>query len=613
MSSGPPPRLDLTPHVMDDVSSAADSPEPRKAAPWPWLHPERPLFWLLLALVVYTPFIDTEIGLGNVASDLAAIESVAERGTFFINDSTFFGTIDKFRRDGLYFSQKSPIFHAIGAAPYYVLVRMGYRLSTHPEACLRVLVVFMSILPMGLLLWLIHIHPWVRTHSRRWRMAFTLAFAAGSLLTPFAVTLNHYVFASVALLGAVHLLTRCSVDRRAATQPEALGIGCLVSLSISSDIPPGFLFGLAVAAAWVFRAPTRLPALAAGALPLALLYMGLNMIILDSPLPPNMHEEETMLYEGSFWKEVYDKIEKGEGGYYSRSYIRRVVHSTFGTKGIYWMMPTLVLATAGALRLASARCPGSLLALAFALFPWAIILTAMRWTLDMGGGAYGLRHAFASVGPLYLVLAHPALQPARAVGRGLFAAATIWGVLIAGIGVMKPWSHNTLSAIPPLENIARFCLRHGERLPTGWIGELVGRTSFEPEIGWLDLGLAHLEAGRLEQAETALQHAIAEDPDAPLPYYHLGIAQDMAGRTPSAVRTYARLIELDPKNVGAWNNLGLFYMKLGDPARARAAYEKSLNLQPDNELGRWGLQTIEAWEARARSVLRPAAAPEAAR
>lgn len=559
---------------------------------------ERPWFWIAVALILYTPFIDTEIGPGNVSSDLAAIESVAERGTFFINDSTFFGTIDKFRRDGLYFSQKSPVFHAMGAAPYFLLVRAGYRLSTHPELCLGILVVWMSILPMGVLLWLIYVCPWVRPRGTGWRFGFTGVFAVGSLLTSFAVTLNHYVLASAALLGAIHILLRMGEEHRPPRHGEALAIGFLVSLSIASDIPPGFLFGLGVAAVWVFTAPMKLPALAAGALPLALLYAGLNVVILDSPLPPNMHEEEMMLYEGSFWKEVYDRIERGEGDYYSRSYARRVIHSTVGTKGIYWMMPLLVLATASAIRLAAGRRPGWFFALACAVFPWAIILTAMRWTLDMGGGAYGLRHAFAAVAPLYLVLAHPALPAWSRVGKAIFVAAAGWGTLVAWIGVMNPWSHNTLSAIPPMENVARFCLRHGDRLPTEWIGDLIERTSFNPEVAWLDLGLAHVEAGRLAPAEDALTRSIAEEPDAPLPYYHLGIVQDMAGRPEAAARTYERLLTLDPRNVGAWNNLGLFYLKLGDPVRARGAYSRSIELQPENEMGRWGMEQLDAWAAR---------------
>lgn len=244
---------------------------------------EHPWPWLLLALVLYVPFIDTQVGPGNVSTDLAAIESLVERGTFFINDSTFFGTLDKFKRDDLYFSQKSPIFHLVAAVPYSGMVKSGYRLSTHPQLCLSVLVVFMTILPMGLLLWLLYINPWVRVHSTPFRLGFALVFACGSLLAPFATTLNHYTLASAALLAAVHFLLRLSCEDRPPTRREALMIGLMISISIASDIPPGFLFGVGLAGLWLWKFPRSLPFLAAGALPIALLYMGLNMMILESP------------------------------------------------------------------------------------------------------------------------------------------------------------------------------------------------------------------------------------------------------------------------------------------------------------------------------------------
>src|SRR4051812_10169490 len=88
----------------------------------------RPIFWFVLAAILYTPWINTDPGQGNVASDLAAIESLVERHTFFINDSTFFNTIDKFKRGDLYFSQKSPLFHLVAALPYQALVACGFRL-----------------------------------------------------------------------------------------------------------------------------------------------------------------------------------------------------------------------------------------------------------------------------------------------------------------------------------------------------------------------------------------------------------------------------------------------------------------------------------------------------
>lgn len=558
---------------------------------WPWL-------WLALAAALFTPWIETDIGQGNVASDLAAIESLVHRHTFFINGSTFIDTIDKFKRGDLYFSQKSPIFHLVAAGPYWVMSRLGWTLRDNPEACLRVLTFLMVILPMGWLLGLIFRHPWMRRRRLRERALLTLTFAAGSLLTPFAVTLNHYILAAACLMAAVNALT----EHGLATRRAALLAGFWTSASLASDVPPAFLFGAGLGLYALARAPRQAAWVAAGAAPLLLLYAALNMQIVGSPLPPNMHDEQMQFFEGSYWKEWRDKAAAGEPNYYQVSYVRRLVHSTVGHKGIYWMMPLVAVATAVALWLAWRRAPGWQLALAWAAFPPLAIALVMRWAWDLSGGAYNIRHILATIPPLYCVLAHPSLPRPRQAERWPLVAASAWGCAIAWIGVFNPWSHNTLSAWPPLENVARYCIDHSDTLPTGWIGGLIESTSVTPDVGWLDLGEAYLGQRRLKEAEGALKAAIAVKPEAPLPYYHLGIAQDMQQRPFDAIATYQKLLALDPKNLGGWNNLGIFALRAGELKLAREAYRQSQALAPGNATATWGELFVGALDGKPDGV-----------
>jgi hypothetical protein len=233
--------------------------------------------WILFAVVVYGPLIDTRVGQGNVASDLAAIESLVECHTFFINDSTF-DTIDKFKRGERFFSHKSPVFHLAGAAVYAPLYAAGLTLRRDPGVCLRVLTLALVVMPMGCLLWMLWDHPWARGRDRRWRLLFALAFALGSLATPLAITLNHYVPAAAALMMAARALT----DPAGRTPwRQGVTVGFWISLSLACDVPPAFLLGAAVAAAWLWGAARggdwgRLIGLATGAAPLLLLYTALN-------------------------------------------------------------------------------------------------------------------------------------------------------------------------------------------------------------------------------------------------------------------------------------------------------------------------------------------------
>lgn len=560
---------------------------------------ERPYAWIALAVLVFTPLVHTEIELGNVASDLAAIESIVERGTFFINGSTFENTIDKFKRGDRFFSQKSPIFHLVAAVPHSGLRAMGFRLATHYAICLRVLTLFMVILPMGFLVWLVYRNAWIRTQPFKIRVALALALMFGSLLTPFAVTLNHYTLASACLLAAVNLITEYRVQGREPDRRLALLAGFWISASLASDIPPAFIFGSALGVYWLVKRPKLVPWLAAGAAPLALLYAALNVVIIGSPLPPNFHEREMLYFEGSYWKEMEENAARFGPGYFQASYALRIFHSTLGYKGMLWMMPLLAVALIAAAREMRKRTLSSPLALAWMLFPFATIAVTMRWAIDLSGGAYGIRHAFAAVPPLYCALGLIDWQNVRCLARCGAVTAGAFGLLIAVIGLMNPWSHNTLSAIPPVENLAHLAIRHPNRLPTKWIEASIEYTSVEPASAWLDLGRHYDYRGRLADAESALRRSIKANPELPLPYYHLGVVLDQMNRPREAMAVYEKLLAMEPENVGAWNNLGFFALHAGDLQRAGEAHEHSLKLHPENAGAMWGTLVREDMLGRA--------------
>jgi tetratricopeptide (TPR) repeat protein len=557
--------------------------------------------WLLLAIIVYTPLTDVRVGKGNVSSDLAAMESLVERHTMFINDSPF-DTIDKLQVGERIFSQKSPVFIGAATLPLWPLRWMGVHLGEDTALCLRVVTLWMVIVPMGWLLWLIFSHPWMRSRPVEFRAAMTAAFGLGSLLTPYAITLNHYVLAAACLMKAVHRLTPplAATGERTAARAEkrpGLAVGFWVSASLACDVPAGFVVGAAAGAWWLLRAPRRVGWMAAGAAPLVLAYAACNMALLGSPLPATIYNEAMLYRPGTYWGDLKAAADAGHAGYYQASNRREIVHAAIGHKGVYWMMPLLIVATAGAIGLARRRVAGSAAALAWALFLPAMLVVTMSVTIDLSGGSYAIRHVLAAVPPLFCVLAHPGVGWGR-WSRRVGWAAGAWGMLIAGIGLYNPWSHNTLSAWPPLENVARWCLAHPDRLPTEWIGPLIESTSVTPEIGWLDLGLEYRQKGKLDKAERALKAAVALRPRDPLAYYHLGIVLDMQGRPAEALHFYDTLLELDPNNVGAWNNAGLFALHADLENLARDSYNRSLQLKADNASGLWGMLAIDTLEGR---------------
>lgn len=97
----------------------------------------------------------------------------------------------------------------------------------------------------------------------------------------------------------------------------------------------------------------------------------------------------------------------------------------------------------------------------------------------------------------------------------------------------------------------------------------------------LQLGLAHLQAGRLEQAEAICRQILEADPRRPQPHLFLGIMHAERGDLPSAVASFRRAIELDGNLADAHFALGNALRRLGNRDESRACYERAVECRPD--------------------------------
>ncbi|MGK7344508.1 MAG: tetratricopeptide repeat protein [Candidatus Nitrospinota bacterium M3_3B_026] len=118
------------------------------------------------------------------------------------------------------------------------------------------------------------------------------------------------------------------------------------------------------------------------------------------------------------------------------------------------------------------------------------------------------------------------------------------------------------------------------------------------------LGVAYLNAGRLDEAIDMFLLAIRMKPGSTQPRMNLGLAYIKKGMIDSAIKTYRDLLAIDPDNVMARNNLAGLYVKKGYYGDAEREFRRALAVDPDdmyvhNNLGvlyeRQGL-----WEQAAR-------------
>jgi len=99
-------------------------------------------------------------------------------------------------------------------------------------------------------------------------------------------------------------------------------------------------------------------------------------------------------------------------------------------------------------------------------------------------------------------------------------------------------------------------------------------------------GLAHFEAGRLEQAALSFEASLSLAPGRPSVLFNLALTRMRLGRLPDALPLFEEAVAAEPGNPDTWMHLGTVRAELGDPAGALAAFDSGLALDGE-QAGLW--------------------------
>jgi tetratricopeptide (TPR) repeat protein len=109
-----------------------------------------------------------------------------------------------------------------------------------------------------------------------------------------------------------------------------------------------------------------------------------------------------------------------------------------------------------------------------------------------------------------------------------------------------------------------------------------------------DNGIAAYNAGALDEAEAALQQAIALDPSLKGAFNRLGNLYYQRDAYEQALAMYQKALALDPNYLEARNNLGNTYMRLDMSAQAITELQKAISVDRDSGLTYYNMACVYA-------------------
>jgi tetratricopeptide (TPR) repeat protein len=111
------------------------------------------------------------------------------------------------------------------------------------------------------------------------------------------------------------------------------------------------------------------------------------------------------------------------------------------------------------------------------------------------------------------------------------------------------------------------------------------------KAGLLAAGVAHQQAGRLQNAEACYRSILAAEPDHADALHLMGVLANQLGRHDVAVELIRKAIARNGQNATYFSNLGAALHALGDPEGAIAACREAVRISPDYATARFNLAT----------------------
>ncbi len=401
----------------------------------------------LSALFAAALLTKTDPGSAHEYSRFGTVESLVERGTFQLDDSTFIDTIDKILRDGHYYSHQPPLLPVIEAPVYWLLHLPGIRFNNRGRGLMTYLFILLTN-GLALSLTVVVFAKLLELTGVRnlYRDVLAVLLVFGTWLLPYGIVSNNHGISGLLLAALIWQLLL--VEWHGSTPGRALAIGAAVGLLVAIELLPvvSFLPLTLIYLAVRRDLPARhwmLFALAAGSPILA--EAALNVRISGDVIPAGFHHE-LFKYPGS----VFDDSSL-TGSIKFDSYRAAADYAwlaLFAGKGFFTFAPLALLGLAAGL--IEWRWWGRARGVQMVLLGGIVLSlgAALLTTNNFGGEAVGFRHA-VFLSPAFAALALPWIVDRERRPLCHFATMAIAFVsagLMLIFAVRQPWSVLSLSS-----------------------------------------------------------------------------------------------------------------------------------------------------------------------
>ncbi|HZT11625.1 MAG TPA: hypothetical protein VFA29_02415 [Candidatus Baltobacteraceae bacterium] len=395
---------------------------------------DRRVLWVFaIAFALAALLTKTHTDSCNDMSRIAAIDSLAERHTFRIEQSPWGGTCDRYTYAGHFYSDKEPLLIVMGAVvelamrPFHVSFVTNFPLAYYLVTLFTVGLCFAAGTAYAYVLARL-----LGLSERIALVACRLMAVATPVLTWAVVLANHVPCGMAVLAGATH----CILARRGAPAHAFLA-GLFIAIAAAFDaaavvffLIPLFVLPRRSAVSWI--------AATLGALPLLAAQAAFNLHFSGSVIPPAMNGN-VWDYPGSLFKHHY--LTLGVVGS-ADAYKDYAWYLTFGDKGLFTYSPAVVLCIWGLVLMWRNRGEQRILAAGIAASCAVFLVLTFLFTDDHSAGNYGERR-YAD----FLALLCVALGPLLAAIRSRWAVWAVRLVVLAGIvmeaiGTVSPWTGN---------------------------------------------------------------------------------------------------------------------------------------------------------------------------